>query len=148
MDSRIMIFNKPLWFAYQETDIRQIVEIWGCILPSHLSPNKVNDEYLEEYLNYLCGVSKWEQEGNSVKGSIWTSNISGETYHYFDPFVQDYIKRSRQQKYLTYLVLETNQTLDKETDGILDGEFLVSRSLYNTIVENGVVVDVKKSPNE
>lgn len=145
MDNKIMIFNRPLWFTKEEKDIREIIEIWGCIIPAHITPIK---KHLDDYLNYLCGVSKWEQEGNSTNGYTWTSNLTGEQYNYFDPFVQKLMKRSRQQMHITYMVFEVKMSLDKDTEGMQEGEFLISRSLYNNIVENGVIVDVQNAPDD
>ena len=60
---------------------------------------------------------------------------------YFDPFIQKYLKRAKQQKYLTYLIFETNKILDNDTKGMLDGEFVISRDLYNNILEYGVIAE-------
>ena len=79
-----------------------------------------------------------------MKGLDWISNLTGVTYDYDDPFVQKIVRRAKQQKQITFLVFNTNKILDKDTVGIYDGEFLVSRSLYNNIMEYGVIVDVQK----
>lgn len=143
MDNLVVLFNKPIWFVREDNDIRIVVEVYGYTLPDQ-TPEQVNEHVIQGYLDYLCGVSKWEQEGNSVKGLDWISNLTGETYDYDDPFVQKIVRRARQQKQITFLVFNTNKILDKDTVGIYDGEFLVSRSLYNNIMEYGVIVDVQK----
>ena len=143
MDNLVVLFNKPIWFVREDNDIRIVVEVYGYTLPDQ-TPEQVSEHVIQGYLDYLCGVSKWEQEGNSVKGLDWISNLTGETYDYDDPFVQKIVRRAKQQKQITFLVFNTNKILDKDTVGIYDGEFLVSRSLYNNIMEYGVIVDVQK----
>ena len=145
MDDKIMIFNRPIWVANDEKDIRDIIEIFGCVIPSDSSLKPLYEENIEDYINYLCGVSKWEQEGNMVDGDLWFSTISGETYCLEDPFIQKYMKRARQQMHITYLVFSTNKILDNETKGLQDGVFLISKSLYNSIIEYGVIVDVQNN---
>ena len=143
MDNLVVLFNKPIWFVREDNDIRKVVEVYGYIIPNQ-TPEQVSEQVVQGYLDYLCGVSKWEQEGNSVKGLDWISNLTGVTYDYDDPFVQKIVRRAKQQKQITFLVFNTNKILDKDTVGIYDGEFLVSRSLYNNIMEYGVIVDVQK----
>lgn len=103
-------------------------------------------------MDYLCGSSKWEAEGNTVNGCIWVSNLTGDAYDISDPFVVKYMKRARQQMHLTALVFETRKILDAEIEGVLDGEFIISRELYNNIMEYGAVhdleLDVQNTPQE
>ena len=139
---KVVILNRPLWFVETGGDIRKLVEVLGFLMPHNCDCDAAS---LESYLDYLCGVSKWEQEGNSFENNAddctWVSSVTGEAFVFFAPFIQKYLKRARQQKYLTYLVFETNIILDKDTEGILDGEFIISRKLYNDILEYGAIVE-------
>ena len=135
---KVVLLNRPLWFVENYGDIRKLVEVFGFLMPERCDFDAAS---IDDYLDYLCGVSKWEQEGNSVDDYTWVSNLTGETFDYFNPLIQKYLKRARQQKYLTFLVFETNKILDKETEGVLEGEFIISRKLYNNILEYGVIVD-------
>lgn len=136
---RIALLNRPLWFVDVDGDIRELVEVFGFLIPERCNYDAA---CIEGYVDYLCGVSKWEQEGNNfVDECSWMSNLTGETFDYFDPYIQNYLKRARQQEHLTYLVFETNLNLDKVIEGMQDGEFVISRNLYNYILENGVCVE-------
>ena len=137
---KVVLLNRPLWFVETGGDVRKLVEVLGFFIPQKCDCDSAS---LECYLDYLCGVSKWEQAGNSFENNAgtWVSNLTGETFDHFSPFIQKYLKRARQQKYLTYLVFETNKILDRETEGILEGEFIISRGLYNCILEYGTIVD-------
>ena len=138
---KVVLLNRPLWFVDYGGDIRKIVEVFGFLISQKCFENGFDATVIEGYLEYLCGVSKWEQEGNTVDDCTWVSNLTGETYDYFDPFIQKYLKRAKQQKYLTYLIFETNKILDNDTKGMLDGEFVISRDLYNNILEYGVIAE-------
>lgn len=135
---KVVLLNRPLWFVENDGDIRELVEVFGFLMPERCDFDAAS---INGYLDYLCGVSKWEQEGNSVDDCTWVSNLTGETFDYFDSFIQKYLRRARQQKYLTFLVFETNKILDKDTEGVLEGEFVISRKLYNNILEYGVIVE-------
>ena len=138
---KIVLFNRPLWFVDDDGDIRKIVEIFGFHIPQKCLDLGCDAKDIEGYIEYLCGVSEWEQEGNSVEECTWVSNLTGETYDYFDPFIQQYLKRTRQLKGLTYQVFETDKILDGALDGMMEDEFVISRELYNSIIEYGAIVD-------
>ncbi len=140
---KIVLLNRPIWVVEKsdkEGDKRNLVELFGFVITQRCIELGCNAEHIDCYLDYICGASKWEQEGNYTDGFTWLSNQNGGTYDIFNPFIQRYLKRARQQKYLTYLVFETD--IEKETEGIVDGEFLISRELYNYIIENGKIIDI------
>lgn len=144
--SKVVLFNRPIWVVVEESEeSRDIREIYGFTLDIKGSYDNLS---LDDYLDYLCGLSKWCGEGNSIYGNYWTSCLTNETQHMNTPYISKYMKRSRQQMHLTYLVFDTNKILDKDTNGLYDGHFLTSRELYNNIMEYGSIVDVENTSNK
>jgi len=144
--SKVVLFNRPVWIVVKETkEGRDIKEIYGFIL----QPDVLCDEKgIDDYLDYLCGSSRWSSEGNIVNDDYWSSVLTNEILHIGTPYISQYMKKSRQQMHVTYLVFDTNKILDKDTVGLYDGEFLTSRELYNNIMEYGSIVDVRNTPNQ
>lgn len=138
MNNTIVLFNRPIWVSKEDGDIRTLVEIYGFLV--NQEGKDINHKDLEDYLDYLCGTSKWYQHGNSIIDFLWISNSGEERYCFINTYIKNYIKEAREQMHLTYLIFETNKILDKNNPGELDGEFIISRDLYNNIMEYGVIV--------
>lgn len=144
-NSTVVLLNRPIWVAFgeDENDVREIKEIWGFILDERVRKDVVN---IDDYLNYLCGVSAWQSQGGECVGGAWIS-FSGNEYHLKSSYIQDFMKKSRQKMNITYCIFGTRKILDGENDGIYQDEFLVSRTMYQNILEYGSIWDMNEDLN-
>lgn len=137
---KVVLFNRPIWLVKDiENGVRNPMEVYGFKLTQYKG-----EDAIEDYLDYLCGVAKWEQEGNTYEYGCWIpKDFNDRTYCEHSSNIRRFIRRARQQSFLTYMVFGTNKILDKNTEGMWGGDFIISRDLYNNIMEYGVIVDVQ-----
>ncbi len=142
---KVVLLDKPIWFVIDdepELGIREILEIWGITVLCPKFENKIDREKdftaTEEYLEYLCGVSKWQSEGNHYYDDEWLAK-TGEVYPPNSYMVREYCRKAKQEKGLAWCQYDTNKNLDDETDGVLGGDFITSKKLADNIREYGKV---------
>lgn len=146
MRTKIILFNKPIWVTdgtiNSESGIREVVELYGYKAPSNA------DRYLEnEYLNYLCGVSKWQEEGNDIMNDYWLDYSTKTIYHLDDDYIREYMRKARKQMKVNFSIYTINKRLYEKTDGML-GTFISSHRLYDYIKRCGTFIggkDVQKT---
>lgn len=135
-NTKVVLFSKPIWVAYMEetegNDIRDLVEIWGFICSDS------SDATLKEYIEYLCGTSKWQRGGGEViAGNYWISGETGNEYLTKSLFIKDYMKKAKQEMKISYRVIQTNKKLDENSYGMLDGAFITSKCLWKCLQDFG-----------
>lgn len=135
------MFNKPIWIELNDGRVSRELDVYGFTLNNVSIPYVTKD--IDDYLEYLAGVSKWLLEGNDVDGNWWYSFRTGKEHYMYDYFIKKYIKRARQQMHLSYLIIDTNKAQD--TMDLYDGRFLTNRNIYNNIMEYGAIVNIHKT---
>jgi len=140
---KAVLFNKPLWLMSKSDDIKEIIEVLGYKI-SHYTEFDWKDN--DDYIDYLCGLSQWQQEGNIHDYFCFYKQNEDDydTISMSHPNVVNYNIRARKLKGLSFQIYETNKPLDDDTYGIKD-TFIVSRELYDNIKNYGAIITDDKS---
>ncbi|MSS18767.1 hypothetical protein [Sodaliphilus pleomorphus] len=142
---KVVLLDKPIWLAIEdnpEEDIRKVVEVCGFnVLWSDTDSKKIigkEIETTEQYIEHLCGVSKWQSEGNHYYDDEWLAR-TGEIYPTKCYMVREYCRKARQEKRISWCLFDTSKKIDDETEGVLCEDFIISKTLANNIREFGKV---------
>lgn len=135
---KVVIFNRPIWAVKEESlGKRELFEIYGFRIPSNTN---VDDEKIrtdiDDYIDYLCGVSQWHSEGNTITSDgEWWINTKDAVIHWSkNKYVKNYLKRSRKQMKVNYRICETCMLeSDENTDNC---RFITSKRIYDYITSD------------
>lgn len=143
-NTKVVLFSRPIWLSVKKnrSGIRTIIEILGFIINVH---NEFHFYQIEDYIDYLAGSSIWQSAGGDIDILNWIST-NGNIYDHRDPLILEFQEKARQDMNVTYRIYETNAVLDEHTKGLFNAHFIVSRELYDKIMNYGAIyepLDVK-----
>lgn len=137
---KVVLFSKPIWLAIEDDEntspIKNIIEILGYRIQPGTDFDK---KAIDDYLDYLCGLSQWQQDGNINDYCFYYKRKPDGDYDRYsitDPEIVSYNVKARKIKNLTHQIYKTNKPLGESTYGMLN-TFILSRDLYDNIKEYG-----------
>jgi len=140
----IVLFNRPLWINYEvvdESGEKLFCNIFGFVC------KKDQIMGIDNYVDYLCGLSQWQIEGNGTESKdIW---IKGKkSYYCKEEKIKSFCHKTRKIMRLDYEVYEIGDLDIEETlTHMLNAYFVTEQKHYEELKYNLTKVDVQNTPD-